>query len=113
MCVILLTGSYSVNASDLITDTIIDCLCDYGPTKIVTGPHPGAEELVRSLYAPHANTVQLQVFSPEQKYGLHADEMMYMEMIRNATHIVVFDADASEMKQVLYWAERYGLKRIL
>jgi len=94
---------------DYIVDTLIDAMCDIGPERILSGDTGDVCMVVGEVIGP---TGMYTRYYPEQKYGNGAVLRRDLSMIQQSSHMLVFDPDSPDVKDIMYYADRYHLSII-
>jgi hypothetical protein len=110
-CVLIVAGPRDYFNREVITDALVDCICDIQPSKIITGDARGVDQIVAELC--YDSGMKYEQFPAQwDKYGKSAGPRRNWNMALAGTHLLAFYNGSPGTSNMIYFAERHDLEVI-
>lgn len=107
---LVVIGPQNFKDRTIIIDNIIDCMCDWEITKIITGDRFGVDQIVSELVGSYTDIEYERVYPDFNKFGKKAKLRSIWWMMMQSTHLLLFDDHIESTYDVRYFAKRYDLQ---
>lgn len=109
--VLIVAGPRNYYDRAVISDALVDVICDIQPVKILTGDAKGVDQIVAELC--FQTGIEYEQFPANwDKYGRSAGPRRNYEMALHGTHLLAFYNGSPGTSSMIYFAERHDLKVI-
>ena len=106
---LMVSGPRNFNNRDLIVDHLIDCVCDWSITRVITGDQFGVDQIVSELINSYTDVEYERIYPDFNKFGKIAKIRSIWQMTSQSTYLLLFDNRLDSVYDVMYFAKRYDL----
>jgi hypothetical protein len=106
--ILIVAGPRNYFNREVITDALVDAICEVKPVKILTGDAKGVDTIVAELCAQFGMEYE-RFYADWDKYGRSAGPRRNWEMALKGTHLLAFYNGSAGTSNMIYFAKRHEL----
>ena len=107
---LIVTGPPNFFDRSIITDALVDTLCDYEINKILIANINDLDKIVTELC--YISGMIYDQYVIDEKHGKSSKSILYDQMTRDAHYILIIGDKRESDRDLLYFADRHGLQII-
>ena len=108
--VLIVAGPHDFYDREVISNALVDMICDIKPTKIITGDSKGVDQIVAELCHGLQEIEYERYYANYDKFRKSAKVIRDYQMALVGTHLLIFYNETMRLNSMLYYAEHENLK---
>jgi hypothetical protein len=108
--ILIIAGPYDFYDREVISNALVDMICDIAPVKIITGDSRGVDQIVAELCHGLQEIEYERYYANYDKFRKSAKVIRDYQMTLVGTHLLIFYNETMKLNSMLYYAEHENLK---
>jgi len=108
--ILIVAGPHDFYDREVISNALVDMICDIKPSKIITGDSSGTDQIVAELCHGLHEIEYERYCANWDKHRRSAGPIRDYQLAIIGTHLLIFYNESMKLNNILYYAEHEDLK---